>query len=476
MKKKVAFLFGAGAEAGHDNFKQLTGVKYFKTTIIDEQPAILAALQKIFDKKYFESCEYRREIVYEKNKSEKKIILDMLRLYLEDSYWDKGDDNYQDLLECLKEYDFNLSSEYVTNLITELFPSVKKKKVKEKWQNLTGKDELVINDENEARIINEFNEILQGNSPDNLSELMTVLTKEDKCERKLIYPITVAGFFEKHFHTIIDPKKYGRYNFMKIFNYYWIAYFSIVNGIIELLRPYANEFNESQQLFLHTDDIIRYQEILANITEFTKFLYSKEVKNIIRTISQDSYYSWLKTRLADDKNFKCSGVLTANYFNYVEIVDDNVAYLNGALKLFEFPELIDVIDLSLKDYSIENDEERKDKLFFPFIFGQSMLKPIVSRQQIEAFNQAITILDDTDYLVILGYNLNEDDNHINSLLRDFLKRDQCKIILMGDFNEEEVKTKLKLRKTEKLVKVDFDYNDINPQMAVTQLFEKLENI
>ena len=42
-------------------------------------------------------------------------------------------------------------------------------------------------------------------------------------------------------------------------------------------------------------------------------------------------------------------------------------------------------------------------------------------------------MDNTDVLVIIGYNINDNDNHINALLRDFLIRKPTNRIVFSQF-------------------------------------------
>ena len=163
------------------------------------------------------------------------------------------------------------------------------------------------------------------------------------------------------------------------------------------------------------NDKLNYYKIINNILEFTKLLYTYEgYKNKV-----DSYYELINKMLSPGQsNIKCSGVLTTNYYKFADIISDDVIYLNGSLNLFEIPETFDVMDLTDRRHTKLNNE----KLFFPFIFGQSFVKPIIHKTQIDTFSKAYNLLNDSDVLVILGFNLNEDDNHINSMLNYFVNK------------------------------------------------------
>ena len=165
-----------------------------------------------------------------------------------------------------------------------------------------------------------------------------------------------------------------------------------------------------------------YGKIIANIGDFTKLIYNSNANN-----SDSSYYSIIKTYLkkAENKRLIPYGVATTNYFNFVETLCKNPIYLNGQLKYFEFPEVLEVHDL--KEKRVLN-----DRIFFPFIFGQSLVKPLVNEKQIEEFYRVRKMLDDTDILIILGYSINEDDNHINSFLHSFAVNKTKRLIYVTD--------------------------------------------
>ena len=68
---------------------------------------------------------------------------------------------------------------------------------------------------------------------------------------------------------------------------------------------------------------------------------------------------------------------------------------------------------------------------FPFLFGQSLVKPIINKRQIDEFYELKKVLDTAEILVIFGFNINEDDNHINSFLHDFVSTKKIIIVNPG---------------------------------------------
>jgi hypothetical protein len=123
-------------------------------------------------------------------------------------------------------------------------------------------------------------------------------------------------------------------------------------------------------------------------------------------------------------------------------------YLAGKLSQFEIPEELRVVDIC-------DNEDISDKFIFPYMATQAPLKPIVDSVQLREYSNFIEALDNSDIVVIIGYNINDNDNHINALLRDFLMRKStnhivfCQFVKSGDdFDQENtvnaVKQKLKI--------------------------------
>ena len=57
--------------------------------------------------------------------------------------------------------------------------------------------------------------------------------------------------------------------------------------------------------------------------------------------------------------------------------NDNIAFINGQLKWFEIPGYLEIVDIT------KESPQEKNYLYFPFIFGQSKIKPIVHPLQLK---------------------------------------------------------------------------------------------
>jgi hypothetical protein len=141
----------------------------------------------------------------------------------------------------------------------------------------------------------------------------------------------------------------------------------------------------------------------------TKSLFDEIRNKSALQENQESYYSIIK-----QSRESCDiSVVTTNYTLYCEEISclpkDRIAYVHGRIGLFESPK-------HLCTYDIERDDLGNETVF-PYLFIQSGIKPIIERRQIEEYLKMIRFMDEAERIIILGYNLNNDDNHINSIIR-----------------------------------------------------------
>lgn len=426
MKKTISFLFGAGAEKPCFNLP--TGTDFLKKTLYKDQEnssdKFTEPLKDFFTGKYF--CHYK----YTKH----RISTDIYKFMLEKIIRRKCVDSYE---------------------------------VDEKTDALLKKSQ-------EAEVLEEFKEILESKKSydDIKNQFLKDILEEYKDDMDSLSDVGSAGLLDSYFYTIINPPKYSKVNFSKIFNYYWGCYFAIVEAILKSLEE--NNILDSGIEEFYKSGNLDYKKIISKIDTFTRILYSCKPK--ILSSYNDSYYALIKKILKNNAaEFELQGTATTNYFLFPKILlenSDKTAYLNGKLKWFEFPELLEVRDLS----DLSENPVSAEHIFFPFIFGQSFLKPVVDKKQTEEFHKFGEILDKSDILVILGYNINEDDNHVNSFLHNYLKNSEKRLVFVTNKDDENAVCK-KLRaenlKTKnsneqiKIVKVDYE------NQTVSEIVEKI---
>lgn len=441
--KKVVFMFGAGAESA-GNFNIKTGFDFLKHSLFPSN-SLDDALQSYFkNSKYFENT-----YTYTKNK------IDFSDSMLKNLLTQKAstDKNFFEKYE--KDIVTLLSKERVKHICKEL--SVKDiSKKKNKTKNKT---------EIEKNIKAEFENIVKDKCKycDIKHNILAELFFE-RANGGVGYDsnISISGLLDGYFHTIINPQKYSKIRFSKIFNFYWSCYFTVLEDILNWLRASgSNEFNT----YFKKDnekETLNYLKLLENIYEITDKLYEINIEDFI---PKNSYYSLINDKLTENADkVLCEGIITTNYFKFCELISKNTVYLNGQLKYFEYPECLEVKDVVKTGI-------QKDKLMFPFIFGQSLVKPIVNHIQVEEFSKMKKILTDSDMLIILGFNINEDDNHINAYLHDFVNNKPILIVSNDDCYDAEVRLKYK-GKNIYICKVNYNDNE----NVVNKIFETIEKI
>lgn len=161
-------------------------------------------------------------------------------------------------------------------------------------------------------------------------------------------------------------------------------------------------------------EVNKYQAVLQNLNDVMSFLYSNEYLN---SVQQFGYYGKLQKKFAERIN--CA--LTTNYTPFVKNIFNKTAYLAGELSLFEYPHQLEVKDITKSTLT-------KKSFVFPFLLTQAPVKPIIEPKQIKQYSKMYTALNNSNYLIILGYNINNNDNHINSYIHEFVRRTKTHLI------------------------------------------------
>ena len=433
--KRVAFLFGAGVE-GENNFDIRKGYEYLKSSLYasDLLEGFDEALASFFDsKKYFnDKFEYRKNTLDVSSFVLKNFVIQ--KASHDVGFFQKHNDV---ILSILNDEEIRYVCEVLG--ISD--------KLKHKTAKSIGED-IINNIKKEFKIIITDKDYKYSIIKKSILKDLFEQTDNDGINFDL--NVGIAGSLDSYFHTINDPYKYSTIRFSKIFNYYWACYFTILCDVISFLVEHKQKKFES---YLASPQKLNYLFVLQNIGQLTKDLYNVDIGLLS---PKNTYYKLISQHLEYQKdNIDCVGVVTTNYYRFCEIVSPNTIYLNGQLKLFEYPELLEVVDIS-------KENEYEDKLLFPFVFGQSLVKPIVNSVQTEEFHRLYSLLNgekSADILVVFGFNINEDDNHINAFLHEYVKRGKRLIIVSEDEKFDVVK-KLKCSPSEVSVcKVSYGQNE-----------------
>jgi hypothetical protein len=274
--------------------------------------------------------------------------------------------------------------------------------------------------------------------------------------------IGVAGSLDSYFHTIIDPQKYGVVKFSKIINYYWACYFTILRSVLHYL--YTHGVGEAKgYLCSPSFETLDYEKVLMNLKEVTNLIYNPKLNY---SIDGTYYYHIIDNLQKNTWNLECVGVITTNYYQFCSKIHEKTIYLNGQLKLFERPEFLEVVDLT------DNDTDTPT-FCFPFLFGQSLVKPIINKRQIDEFYELKKVLDSAEILVVFGFNINEDDNHINAFLHDFASTKKIIIVTNQEPDEFKAEQKLKCDKS-RVVYCKVNYG--NNSDVVKQIFNTINSM
>lgn len=415
--KKVCFLFGAGVE-GEDNYNLPNGTDFMKKSFLDEdlKDALTDALKNHFQGSYF-SDSYRYSIdSYLVNSTFRSILKKWINQTCTN-------------IECYNRYASDIQQILNKDELKDLLSSIgfeegnSNPAVQNKNDKISGNGDTLIKIFRSLFSSNEaFNRIeAEKNIEGCILEMFVSKISDNNVTFIPGLETSISHILDGHFHTIINPQKFGRVKFSRVFNYYWSIFFAIYAPIVEQTRGAA---------------VTNFEQELRFLKENIKLLYDDST--IFGSSSRNrKLLTYYESIVQEFQEIPITGVITSNYFKFAEIINRPIAYLNGQLRLFEIPETLEVIDITKTNLP-------KDKLYFPFIMGQSYTKPIISRHQIDAFKIMGDILEEANILVILGYNVNEDDNHINAYLRDFMLSGYDKHIIVDNDKESALRKRLKL--------------------------------
>ena len=300
-------------------------------------------------------------------------------------------------------YNLALGSEFSQRVVgintEEMDSAIKKfyKNIKDEWYPSYSDIKWKYIDLLKASVKKEW--LTNGNIPKNKKEFDNKVAnnvkklKNEKREKLLNQYPSYMGILDERFHTLISPKSLGPKKFWSVISCYWRAYLMLVSKML----------SDEKYLSFMNDPKKTYERMCEHA------LNSMNDNN-------DTYYKILnKYNALGSTNIK---ILTTNYTPLCSkisgISDDNIAYLHGSFKWFERARETEILDVT----DDNSDFSRKD--YFPFVFLQSGIKPIVSSVQINEWTKALSFLNKESELYIVGYRANCDDNHINSMIRDYI--------------------------------------------------------
>lgn len=286
-----------------------------------------------------------------------------------------------------------------------------------------------------------------------VEEMLKALeSDENEAERKKIENeyTSYMGIIDENFHTLIAPRVLGPQKFCSVLAYYTRAYLEIVRGLLQ-----------------GNDEMEYYKQILENPDGIVKKI-EKSLSTDQRFHQNCSYYSILKKY-----NNHCK-VITTNYTPICEEITDvdkdDIAYVHGKIGWFESAYRRKVYDVNHCDEKLPDDD-----LLFPYLFIQSGIKPVIEEKQIKEYGKAIQFLEDTERIIVVGYRINADDNHLNAMLSSAIRRKNKTFCYLDfdDKSEDEILHRLHIDRNEIEC---FSYKKINRENCFDVFEEVIKDI
>lgn len=210
------------------------------------------------------------------------------------------------------------------------------------------------------------------------------------------------GSLDEKFNSLRYPNKKDA-NAKRVINAYWTVFMVMFESL----------FGEISEL--------NFDAVLKKLSD------EKTVAKNMLSGKSNCYYNTVS-------KVKCNyHIATTNYTALVSTAFENRAnYLNGKLSWFE-----DLYNLTVYDCTQESERDlivKHPKNIIPFIFIPSGVKPIVCPKQVKEYTDFKSNLESSSILCVIGYRFNSEDNHINSFIADWLRKDKNTLIY---FNYEE---------------------------------------
>lgn len=386
MNDKLVFFFGAGAESDAKTFNLPSGSEYTHKTMRQRQEKLYHELNTFYDeclipKDYVKK--YSNKFLFEKGSHTfREIIYRAALQYDKAGNKDSGIAVYDEFVKCA------LIVERLNNENSSSKPNDAQKKanaeLKEKAKEVY--DYLIKNDDNHST---ESAEAQRNGQQKSLKDYLSFY-----------------GAVEKDFSSIINPNEVGLTQFWRVINYFWSAFFTI-------LEPMCCDFEWYKKVSADKQKFYHY--VLNNLRDVLSSIY--EDYNYERIDGMPgNYYKHIS-----DSYPNCMAV-TTNYTPFVEhYFKGNNVYLAGRLSEFEFPCELAVKNITKTDF-------KHNEFIFPFLMTQAPIKPIIVPNQIREYATMLKAFEEADTLVIIGYSLGSADNHINAMLREYALTPNKKII------------------------------------------------
>ena len=278
------------------------------------------------------------------------------------------------------------------------------------------------------------------------------------------------GYLEQYYSALIDLKKDKATNSRQwtLINFYWSCYFAILEPLLKTLG--GSEKDALPKELKTKED---YFEVLDHLPELTKILWTlRFLENREQGDEKELHYYEALTGVFDY-------VMTTNYTPLILQVfpkngeggnaqlEGKVIRLSGSLAQFERRDtlMVDSLDQSLTGWKADR------SLYFPFLMSQSPVKPMINTVQLRQYARALDALDKTDELVVLGYSFTKNDEHVVTIVREWLSgkvergsRTLVYLAYLGESTLEQKRDDL-----EKCLRLDLDNLPYGNQVKVLEV-------
>ncbi len=266
-----------------------------------------------------------------------------------------------------------------------------------------------------ATTIIENKDVLKNKFSENLDIIEAYYNGKLEVTRKSDYDNLCKRWYElltKSDFNLTNESKEEKAFFLK-----HMLLFDELDGKFNTLR-YVRNLNENsftnkvisnyQKIFMLIFDAVYKNNNARNLTDVLTYLEGDyDVTDL-----KGKYYSIIK-----DSGLNYN-IATTNYTPIAETITGKKAiYLHGNLKWFEDLKHLTIYEVGKDTASIL---ENKNTIV-PFIMIPSGVKPLICTKQMLEYANFIDELEKSDILVILGYRFNSEDNHINSIIFDWIR-------------------------------------------------------
>lgn len=211
--------------------------------------------------------------------------------------------------------------------------------------------------------------------------------------------------------------------------------------------------------------------------EWAKFckisIFLLTVKNYIEqnlplNITNIGYYDDLKDSI-EKSMIEVAKMATTNYNKIIiEKLKEDITYLNGSVAQWYDPYL----------NKIDTKENLGGRFIVPLLFTQSGTKPMTSIFKSCEYVDLYRDWKETDYIVIVGFGFNKDDEHINGIIRTLVNDDDKNVIIVGrNASKEQIIERLIIEKTENTTVCNVDgQRNIENKLWIEYILDKINGI